>query len=131
MIAAGYEDGNDAATRRDDPMFKLALDRLPSDDELCSQSTISRVENLPDRRALVEQYCGSPELVEGRSGAKAPRPRYRRHPRLREGRLFERVHGGQQLRLFNTHDDDYGFQPVVVFDGEGRFVSAPRVKPVG
>jgi hypothetical protein len=28
---------------------------------------------------------------------------------------FDRVHGGQQLRLFN-----YGFQPIVVFDGEGR-----------
>jgi Transposase DDE domain group 1 len=47
-------------------MFKLALDRLPSGEELCSQSTISRLENLPDLwallrlgRALVEQYCGS------------------------------------------------------------------------
>src|SRR5258708_22860134 len=51
MIAAGYEDGNDADSLRADPMFKLALDRLPSDEELCSQSTISRLENLPDRRA--------------------------------------------------------------------------------
>ena len=52
MIAAGYEDGNDANTLRRDPMFKLALDRLPSGEELCSQSTISRLENLPDLRAL-------------------------------------------------------------------------------
>jgi hypothetical protein len=66
MIAAGYEDGNDANTLRADPMFKLALDRLPSGEELCSQSTVSRLENLPDRRALlrlgqalVEQYCNS------------------------------------------------------------------------
>src|SRR5712672_2206411 len=36
MIAAGYEDGNDADSLRADPMFKLALDRLPSDEELCS-----------------------------------------------------------------------------------------------
>src|SRR3954453_6121580 len=36
MIATGYEDGNDAEALRRDPMFKLALDRLPSDDELCS-----------------------------------------------------------------------------------------------
>jgi hypothetical protein len=42
----------------------LALDQLPSGAELCSQSTISRLENLPDMRALlrlarvfVEQYC--------------------------------------------------------------------------
>src|SRR5882672_386760 len=39
MIAAGYEDGNDADSLRADPMFKLALDRLPSDEELCSKST--------------------------------------------------------------------------------------------
>ena len=48
MIAAGYEDGNDASSLRIDPMFKMALDLSPSDRELCSQSTISRLENLPD-----------------------------------------------------------------------------------
>jgi hypothetical protein len=41
MIAAGYEDGNDADALRSDPMFKLALERLPSAADLCSQSTIS------------------------------------------------------------------------------------------
>ena len=44
MIAAGYEDGNDANSLRSDPMFKMALDLTPSDRELCSQSTISRLE---------------------------------------------------------------------------------------
>ncbi len=53
MIAAGYEDGNDASSLRGDPMFKMALDLTPSDRELCSQSTISRLENLPDARALL------------------------------------------------------------------------------
>ncbi|MER9813628.1 transposase, partial [Mesorhizobium sp. M0167] len=28
---------------------------------------------------------------------------------------FDAVHGGQQLRLFNAHHDEYGFQPIVVF----------------
>src|SRR5208337_496819 len=66
MIAAGYEDGNDASSLRTDPMFKMALDLSPSDRELCSQSTISRLENLPDARALlrmgramVDLYCES------------------------------------------------------------------------
>jgi hypothetical protein len=36
------------------------------------------------------------------------------------------VHGGQQLRFFNAHYDEYGFQPIVVFDSSGRFVSAMR-----
>jgi hypothetical protein len=44
------------------------------------------------------------------------------------------VHGGQQLSLFNAHYDEYGFQPIVVFDGEGRFVTAmlrPARRPSG
>ena len=44
------------------------------------------------------------------------------------------AHGGQQLRLFNAFHDDYGFQPIVVFDGEGRFVTAllrPGKRPGG
>jgi hypothetical protein len=53
MIAAGYEDGNDANGLRVDPIFKMALDLSPSDRELCSQSTISRLENVPDARALL------------------------------------------------------------------------------
>ena len=28
MIAAGYEDGNDADSLRADPLFKLAMERL-------------------------------------------------------------------------------------------------------
>ena len=47
---------------------------------------------------------------------------------------FDAVHGGQQLRLFNAHHDEYGFQPIVVFDGEGRFVTAvlrPAKRPSG
>ena len=44
------------------------------------------------------------------------------------------MHGGQQLRLFNAHYDEYGFQPIVVFDGEGRFITAvlrPAKRPGG
>lgn len=66
MIAAGYEDGNDVDALRRDPMFKLAMGRLPDDGDLCSQPTISRLENLLDApallrmgRAMVEHYCRS------------------------------------------------------------------------
>src|SRR5438270_5802114 len=46
QIVAGYEDANDANTLRDDPLFKLMLDRLPENgDSLASQPTISRFEN--------------------------------------------------------------------------------------
>ena len=128
MIAAGYEDGNDASDLRRDPLFKMALDRAPSDRELCSQPTISRLENRPDvrsllrmGRAMVDLYCAS----------------FRQVPKrivLDIDDTFDAVHGGQQLRLFNAHYDEYGFQPIVVFDGEGRFVTAvlrPAKRPKG
>jgi len=66
LIAAGYEDGIDANALRADPVFKLALERLPGERDLSSQSTISRLENLPDRRMLLRMargmvgiYCAS------------------------------------------------------------------------
>lgn len=67
MIAAGYEDGNDAGDLREDPAFKLALERDPETGAaLCSQPTISRMENLADSRALIRMghemvrfYCAS------------------------------------------------------------------------
>ena len=128
MIGAGYEDGNDASFLRGDPMFKMALDLSPSDRELCSQSTISRLENLPDARALlrmgramVDLYCESFHKVPKRIV-------------LDIDDTFDAVHGGQQLRLFNAHYDEYGFQPIVVFDGEGRFITAvirPAKRPGG
>jgi hypothetical protein len=128
MISAGYEDGNDASSLRSDPMFKMALDLSPSDRELCSQSTISRLENLPDARALlrmgramVDLYCESFQRVPKRIT-------------LDIDDTFDAVHGGQQLRLFNAHYDEYGFQPIVVFDGEGRFITAvlrPAKRPGG
>src|SRR3954471_12218291 len=109
-------------------IFKMALDAAPSEPDLCSQSTISRLENLPDAhallrmgRAMVELYCASfaiaPECVT-----------------LDIDDTFDAVHGGQQLALFNAHYDEYGFQPIVVFDGQGRFVTAvlrPAKRPGG
>ena len=128
MIAAGYEDGIDANALRADPVFKMALERAPGARDLCSQSTISRLENLPDRRtllrmgrAMVELYCAS--------FAQVPR-----HIILDIDDTFDAVHGAQQLRLFNAHYDEYGFQPIVVFDGAGRFVAAvlrPAKRPKG
>src|SRR6478672_10554063 len=46
LIAAGYPDGNDCDALRCDPAFKIAVGRLPeSGADLCSQPTISRLEN--------------------------------------------------------------------------------------
>ena len=53
MIATGYEDGKDANKLRHDPSFKLALERAPETGAaLCSQPTISRMENMANTRFL-------------------------------------------------------------------------------
>ena len=67
LIAAGYPDGNDCDALKSDPAFKMAVGRLPeSGADLCSQPTISRLENLPGATALkrmmaamVELFCDS------------------------------------------------------------------------
>jgi hypothetical protein len=109
-------------------MFKLALDRELNGRDLCSQPTISRIENLPGPRALlamgkamVGHYCGS----------------FRCAPKrivLDIDDTFDAAHGEQQLCLFNAHYGDYGFQPIVVFDEGGRMVGAvlrPACRPSG
>jgi len=119
MIAAGYEDGYDADSLRHDPSFKIALERDPETGAaLCSQPTISRMENLPDARALIAMsremvrfYCHSLPRAPGQIV-------------LDIDDTFDAVHGQQQLRLFNSYYDEYGFQPIVVFDGDGRLVGA-------
>jgi Transposase DDE domain group 1 len=128
MIAAGYEDGNDADVLRHDPMFKLAMGRLPAGSPLCSQSTISRLENRPDKRTLlrmgyglIDLYCDSVRQVPRRIV-------------LDIDDHFDAAHGEQERRVFNAHYDEHGFSPIVVFDGEGRLVAAvlrPAHRPSG
>jgi hypothetical protein len=66
-IAAGYEDGDYCDALRHDPMFKMAMGRAPeTGDPLCSQPTMSRLENAPSRveiarlmTAMIDQFCNS------------------------------------------------------------------------
>src|SRR5260370_40444939 len=53
LIAAGYPDGTDCDALKSDPAFKMAVGRLPeSGADLCSQPTVSRLENLLRPTAL-------------------------------------------------------------------------------
>jgi hypothetical protein len=110
-IACGYEDGNDLDRLRFDPGFKLACGRLPdSGADLCSQPTVSRWENAPDRRevaamsyALIDIYCTS----------------HVRPPRavtLDIDDTVDVVHGAQQLSLFNSHYGERCFLPMHVYE---------------
>ena len=129
MVAAGYEDGNDAHELRHDPSFKLALERTPeTGDALCSQPTISRMENMADTRSLVRMQH---ELV--RVYCKS----FKRAPAtivLDVDETLDEVHGGQQMSLSNGYYGGYGYQPILVFDEAGRLVSSvlrPAGRPSG
>src|SRR5260221_8127473 len=66
-IAAGYEDADDCDSLRYDPIFKMAVGHAPkSGDPLCSQPTMSRLENAPSKieiarlmAALADGFCDS------------------------------------------------------------------------
>ena len=111
-IAAGYEDADDCDTLRHDPVFKMAVGHAPeSGAALCSQPTMSRLENTPSRielarmqGALVDLVCDS----------------YRRAPEkiiLDIDDTLDRVHGQQQLSLFNAHYDERCFLPIHIYEG--------------
>ena len=110
-IAGGYPDGNDLATLRADPAFKMACGRLPkSGSDLASQPTISRLENTPDLRALIRMSRGMVDLW-CQSHASAPKS-----ITLDIDDTADTVHGHQQLSLFNAHYDERCFLPIHVYD---------------
>lgn len=110
-IAAGYPDANDCDALRSDPAFKMAVGRLPeSGAALCSQPTISRLENLPGRVALTRMMAAMIDLFRD-SFAVVPRRIV-----LDIDDTEDRVHGGQQLSLFNAHHDSRCFQPIHIYE---------------
>ena len=105
LIAAGYEDGNDCDALRADPGFKMAVGRLPeSGADLCSQPTISRLENLPGPMALKRMMAAMVELFCDSFAEVPKRPLV-----LDIDDTEDRVHGRQQLSLFHAHYDSRCF----------------------
>ena len=100
-ICCGYEDADDLDALRTDPAFKLACGRLPDTGvDLCSQPTLSRLENAPRLRdvirltyalvdAWMDPYLREPEAVT-----------------LDIDDTCDVVHGHKQLSLFNAHYDE-------------------------
>ena len=95
-IACGYEDGNDLDRLAGDPAFKLACGRLPDTDrDLCSQPTLSRLENAPRlREAIRLTYAGMDSYPHTPSAIT-----------LDIDDTVDVVHGRQQLSLFNAYYD--------------------------
>ncbi len=110
-VAAGYPDANDCDALRKDPVFKMAVGRLPeSGGDLCSQPTMTRLENLPGEVALKRMMAAMITLFCD-SFAKAPRRLV-----LDIDDTEDRTYGGQQLSLFNAHHDSHCFMPIHIYE---------------
>jgi hypothetical protein len=123
QIACGYEDANDADDLRSDPGFKAACNRLPSDDDLASQPTMSRFENALTTKDLyriggvmVDQFIASYET--------APKAII-----LDIDDTDDPTHGAQQLSLFNAYYDEYCYQPLFIFEGTSGKLIASILRP--
>jgi Transposase DDE domain group 1 len=124
LIAAGYEDADDCDALRSDPVFKLAVGRLPeSGHALCSQPTMSRLENAPSKveiarmmAAMVDLFCAS--------WARAPAA-----ITLDIDDTLDRVHGHQQLSLFNAHYDERCFLPIHIYEATSGKPVAVILRP--
>jgi hypothetical protein len=121
QIACGYEDQNDAATLRRDPLLKLVCGRAPTGTDLASQPTLSRLENAVDAKtcyrlaaALVQLYLqererdGSPScLVLDLDGTDDP------------------AHGQQEGVAYHGYYAQHMYHPLLVFDGTiGQLITA-------
>jgi hypothetical protein len=116
QIACGYEDCNDADHLRADPALKLAVGRAPSEDDLASQPTLSRLENTMGWRecwrlseALLDCYLA----------------RYRGDPPTRlvldVDATDDETHGDQQFAFFHGYYDEHCYLPLLVFaQAEGK-----------
>lgn len=120
QIALGYEDGNDAARLRHDPVLKTVCDRTPDDPVgLSSQPTLSRFENAPEgptirrlMRWLEHSYVASLE-----AGTEVVV--------LDIDATDDETHGQQQLSFFHGFYDHHMYHPLLVYDGDsGQLISA-------
>jgi hypothetical protein len=107
-ILADYEDQNDHDTLRYDPVFKLIANRLPDDDALASQPTLSRFENAITiaslkrlRDVFLDQFIAS--------FATPPS-----HLTLDLDAVDDPAHGEQQLVLFHGYFDQYQYFPTFI-----------------
>ena len=113
-IACGYEDCNDAARLRMDPVQRLLIDRDPLTGEaLASQPTLSRLENGIDGRSLLGMGTAIMDTV-------IARHRQRLGKRVRRITIDldptdDATFGQQQLSFFNGHYGSWCYLPLACF----------------
>ncbi|CAN1213616.1 Transposase DDE domain-containing protein [Tumidithrix helvetica PCC 7403] len=117
QLANGYEDALDSNYMRQDPIMKIACQRLPmvGEEMLASQPTITRLENQVTkqdnsaiRRLFVERFIAG----------------HRTEPKeiiLDVDGWDAQTHGKQQLSFFHGYYDQQMYYPVLINDGKSGY----------
>jgi len=119
QLAMGYEDCLDADRLREDRLLKTVCDRLPEDDPLSSQPTLSLFENAVDlpsvfQMLFVLEYQWIRGLEEEREVVVLDV----------DSSAFE-AHGQQELIAYDGYRDEHMYHPLLVFDAkDGQLVTA-------
>ena len=114
QIACGYEDQDDADRLRSDPLFKLVCGRLPTDPDLASQPTLSRLENAIDFTTCYRlgQVLLAVYLQErGRSGPP-------RRILLDADSTEDPTHGDQEGSAYHGFYNQHMLHPLLLTDGD-------------
>ena len=127
-ILAGYEDCNDHDTLRDDPVFKLIADRLPEDEPLASQPTLSRFENLATPAVLQKlidfNIATGIERLKQKHGGKLPAS-----ITLDLDATDDPTHGHQQLTLFHGYFGQYQYFPLIISEPSTKHIFLAWLRP--
>jgi hypothetical protein len=97
--------------------------RKPSDDDLCSQPTMTRLENHVSNRNLYTMGC---LFVENfiKSFKKAPKRII-----LDADDTNANTYGAQQLTLFNDYYGEYCYMPLLIYEGLSGKMILPILRP--
>lgn len=127
-ILAGYEDCNDHDTLRDDPVFKLVSGKLPEDEALASQPTLSRFENLATPAVLQKlidfTIATGIERLKQKHGGKLPAS-----ITLDLDATDDPTHGHQQLTLFHGYFGQYQYFPLIISESTTKHVFVAWLRP--
>lgn len=123
QIACGYEDANDCDTLRRDSAVKIFSGRKPTDAELSSQPTMTRLENHISKLTLfgiadvfVDHFIAS----------------YDKPPKkiiLDVDDTNSNTYGAQQLTLFNDYYGEYCYMPLLIYEGLSGRTILPLLRP--
>ena len=116
-LMQGYEDANDVAYLKNDPLYKDILDG-----EMASQPTMSRFENSVDKHSIFALcYSWLDRYISTLKG--------RTQITIDIDSTDDPTHGSQQLSLFNGYYGHFMYNELFFHDGDSGQIIVPVLRP--